>query len=375
MNTSLITVITSYYNDQAFLNDAINSVLAQTYKNWELILINHASTDNSRNIAHSYKDARIKHIDLHQNYGATGNFLVQIGLKNANGEFIKFLSADDILKPNALNTLLQAALTNQADLVFGNLEFIDIQKNLLGKNWFEHHYPILENEISYLQALLQGTNPLPFAGNFIRKKALEQIHLDCSIIINADMVNWAEILLNGGKLCFVKVPIVLYRIHSGQMCSVHSYDNIIKRSAFEAVRFIKVFLQSSLSVKKIKELLALDPYAQLLSEKDSTLVPFVLAHHIVYYSKNISYRWAARITLSDILDNSTLRVKIEQKFGFNIGKLRQELTEHPIYLSNMPPIKEASFSTLGYYFFRKLFSIILLRDYRHKKQFSKKQVV
>lgn len=173
MNTPLVTVITSYYNDQAFLKDAIDSVLAQTYKNWELILINHASTDSSRDIAHSYKDERIKHIDLHQNYGATGNFLVHTGLKNANGEFIKFLSADDILKPNALNILLQAALTNQADLVFGNLEFIDIQKNLLGKNWFEHHYPILGDEIAYLQALLQGTNPLPFPGNFIRKKVAE----------------------------------------------------------------------------------------------------------------------------------------------------------------------------------------------------------
>lgn len=259
MNTPLVTVITSYYNDQAFLKDAIDSVLAQTYKNWELILINHASTDSSRDIAHSYKDERIKHIDLHQNYGATGNFLVQTGLKNANGEFIKFLSADDILKPNALNTLLQAALTNQADLVFGNLEFIDIHKNLLGKNWFEHHYPILGDEIAYLQALLQGTSPLPFPGNFIRKKVAEQIHLDCSIILNADMRNWAEILLNGGKLCFVKEPVVLYRIHSGQMCSVHAYDNIIKRSAFEAVRFIKVFLQSSLSVNKNQRTLAAGP--------------------------------------------------------------------------------------------------------------------
>lgn len=375
MNTPLVTVITSYYNDQAFLKDAIDSVLAQTYKNWELILINHASTDNSRDIAHSYKDARIKHIDLHQNYGATGNFLVQTGLKNANGEFIKFLSADDILKPNALNILLQAALTNQADLVFGNLEFIDIQKNLLGKNWFEHHYPILGDEIAYLQVLLQGINPLPFPGNFIRKNVIEQIHLDCSIILNADMCNWAEILLNGGKLCFVKEPVVLYRIHSGQMCSVHAYDNIIKRSAFEAVRFIKVFLQSSLSVNKIKELLPLDPYAQLLTETDSLLVPFVLAHHVAYHTKNIFYRWSARLALADILDNPVLRAEIEQKFSFSIKNIRQEITENPIYLSHNPPIREASFSTLGYYFFRKLFSIILLRDYRHKKQFSKKKVV
>lgn len=170
MNTPLVTVITSYYNDQAFLKDAIDSVLAQTYKNWELILINHASTDSSRDIAHSYKDERIKHIDLHQNYGATGNFLAQTGLKNANGEFIKFLSADDILKPNALNTLLQAALTNQADLVFGNLEFIDIHKNLLGKNWFEHHYPILGDEIAYFASPVARNKSFAFSWEFYKKK-------------------------------------------------------------------------------------------------------------------------------------------------------------------------------------------------------------
>ena len=170
---------------------------------------------------------------------------------------------------------------------------------------------------------------MPFPGNFIRKNVIEQIHLDCSIILNADMRNWAEILLNGGKLCFVKDPVVLYRIHSGQMCSVHAYDNIIKRSAFEAVRFIKVFLHSSLSVKKIKELLPLDPYAQLLTETDSLLVPFVLADHVAYHTKNIFYRWSARLALADILDNPILHAAIEQKFSFSIKTYGRKLQKIP----------------------------------------------
>jgi hypothetical protein len=61
-NEPLVSIIMLTSNEKNIQN-TINSVLKQTYENWELILLNHASTDNSREIAHSYKDSRIKHID------------------------------------------------------------------------------------------------------------------------------------------------------------------------------------------------------------------------------------------------------------------------------------------------------------------------
>ncbi len=76
-NNPLVSVFIPYYNDSKYLRKAIDSIFAQTYKNFELILLNHASSDGSRDIAHSYHDKRIKHIDMPKNYGAGGEYYLK----------------------------------------------------------------------------------------------------------------------------------------------------------------------------------------------------------------------------------------------------------------------------------------------------------
>ncbi len=98
----LVSVMIPYYNDEKFLNQSIDSVLAQSYDNLELILINHTCTDRSREIAHSYSDARIRHIDLEKNMGAGGSIIFQEFFIHAKGEYVKMFCADDILVPNAI---------------------------------------------------------------------------------------------------------------------------------------------------------------------------------------------------------------------------------------------------------------------------------
>lgn len=68
----LVSIFVPYYNDCAFLRDCIDSILNQSYKNFELILLDHASTDGSSQIAKAYTDGRIKHISLQKNLGAGG---------------------------------------------------------------------------------------------------------------------------------------------------------------------------------------------------------------------------------------------------------------------------------------------------------------
>jgi glycosyltransferase involved in cell wall biosynthesis len=70
-----ISIVLPYYNDSKFLSGSIQSVLNQTYKDFELILINHGSTDNSEKIVKSFSDSRIKHIKIARNYGGGGSYL------------------------------------------------------------------------------------------------------------------------------------------------------------------------------------------------------------------------------------------------------------------------------------------------------------
>lgn len=123
----LVSAITIFLNCEKYIEEAIESVFAQTYDNWELLLVDDGSTDNSTAIALRYaqeyphKVRYLEHPD-HQNRGmsATRN----LGIRNAKGEYIAFLDADDIWLPQKLEQQL-ATMDSQpeAEIVFGPTQY------------------------------------------------------------------------------------------------------------------------------------------------------------------------------------------------------------------------------------------------------------
>lgn len=93
-----VSVVTASYNYQDYIKEAIQSVLNQTYKDLELIIVDDCSTDNSVQVINSYKDDRIKLFVNEKNLGLQKT--VKRGIENASGEWIVFLESDDILKPD-----------------------------------------------------------------------------------------------------------------------------------------------------------------------------------------------------------------------------------------------------------------------------------
>ncbi len=126
---SLISVITPAFNVEKFIGKTIESVLCQTFQNWEMIIVDDSSTDNTVRIAQSYaeKDIRIKVIELGYNSGRPAvprNY----GIKHARGEFIAFLDSDDIWFPSKLDKQIChfqnkeiVAVSSQALLIRGPL--------------------------------------------------------------------------------------------------------------------------------------------------------------------------------------------------------------------------------------------------------------
>lgn len=376
----LISVVIPYYNDQSFLADAINSVLAQTYKNWQLILINHASTDTSRDIAHSFKDERIKHIDLAVNEGATGNFLVQEGLNAAEGKYIKYLSADDYMLPQALEKLSSALEQNEeAALVFGDISFVNEQKEPLGKTWFNTKFQAGLPTAEYLKKLISGESILPYAGHLIRRSALAKIALNCALVSMADMQMWTALLSSGGerKAAFIKESVTCYRIHSQQMCGVANWAKITNRADFESASFIKSILNIDISLNLLKQIFPEKSYIQDLTEEEKYFIPFVMARAILEQSKNPAYRLSAAEKLSDLLSVPQQRQAIAQRFNWGIKDLREDIQKRPIFTHNQEEgnIKNLPLKRLAYYFFRKLTFILLLRDFRHKRADKKRDIL
>ena len=130
---NLVSIITPNYNCVRFIAQTIESVLFQTYTNWEMIIIDDCSTDGSYEIAQEYaiKDNRIKVIRNEKNCGAaiSRNKAIEI----AQGEFVAFLDSDDLWFPFKLEKQIFFMHENDCDFSFCEYEHIDEKNNSLNK--------------------------------------------------------------------------------------------------------------------------------------------------------------------------------------------------------------------------------------------------
>lgn len=118
-----ISIITPFFNAERFLSEAIQSVLAQTYVNWELLLIDDGSTDSSTAVIQRFEDDRIFYFRQRNGGSATAR---NSGLSRMNGEYFCFLDADDVLPANSLMSRLMHFQSNPAlDFVDGRVDVMD----------------------------------------------------------------------------------------------------------------------------------------------------------------------------------------------------------------------------------------------------------
>ena len=110
----LVSVIINCYNGEKYLREAIDSVIAQTYENWELVLWDNQSTDSTREIVEKYKNPKIKYFYApeHTPLGEARN----LALEKAKGEYIGFLDSDDILYNNYLESCITIFLEKKEEI-------------------------------------------------------------------------------------------------------------------------------------------------------------------------------------------------------------------------------------------------------------------
>jgi len=118
MNEPLVTVTTNLYNYERFIEDCVRSVLNQTYTNFEFIIVDDCSTDNSYKIIKNFKDKRIKIISLNKNRGI--GYAKNIGIIASKGEYIATLDADDMLTKESLELRVKAIIEYKVPFVYAN---------------------------------------------------------------------------------------------------------------------------------------------------------------------------------------------------------------------------------------------------------------
>jgi glycosyltransferase involved in cell wall biosynthesis len=169
MKKGLISIVMSAYNSERFISDSISSILNQTYEDWELVIINDASSDNTLKIIDQFseKDSRIKLIDNENNLGLTVS--LNVGIKNSNGEFIARLDSDDLAEPFRLDTQFNYLRTHSdVGLVGSGAYLINSYGNKIGSmNVMSQQY--------FVNKFLIHLNPFIHSSIMVRREALNNI--------------------------------------------------------------------------------------------------------------------------------------------------------------------------------------------------------
>ena len=369
MNGPLVSVFIPYYNDSQFLRDSIESVLNQSYKNFELILLNHASTDNSRAIAHAYNDKRIKHIDMLKNLGAGSAVLMEEYLKIAQGKYAKLFCADDIMLPNCLETLVRNMEQNpNIDIIWADMEYVNEKQKSLKTKWsLERPYFSFEyNETDVLKKLFDGIGFLPYPSSIIKMDILKNIQKDPTFIMLVDMNIWAKALIQGAKTMFINDVVCKYRIHKNQTASSVNKNKVWIRSYFESIAYIQTFNQIK-DVSLIKELCKYVPFIDELTQKDEEFFPFVLAYNNLNVKRPDVYRSSAYLYIHSLLLDPEKSKKLEDRFGFGIKEFR-DLYSVEVKMKKAP--KDLGVAKLIYLLLLRILKKITLRDLFEKKKYT-----
>ena len=131
MEEELVSIIMPSYNTGKFIKETINSVISQTYSNWELIIVDDCSTDNTDEILKNINDDRIIYLKNEKNSGAAVSR--NKALREAKGRWMAFLDSDDLWVPQKLEKQIKFMKGNGYYFTYTNYSEIDENGNLNGK--------------------------------------------------------------------------------------------------------------------------------------------------------------------------------------------------------------------------------------------------
>ena len=199
----LVSIIMAAYNAEKTIELAIESVLNQTYSNFELLVINDCSKDGTAKLVEDFsaKDNRVRLISNEKNSGVS--FTRKHGLEEANGSWIAILDSDDAWAPEKLEKQIELQNRTNADLLFTRSAFMDSEGRPI--DWYLH----APAEATYRQLLKQ--NVLSNSSALVRKELYAK-HYAVGDGMHEDFAIWLSILKDGKKAYGVDEPLLIYRI-------------------------------------------------------------------------------------------------------------------------------------------------------------------
>jgi teichuronic acid biosynthesis glycosyltransferase TuaG len=219
-----VSVIMPVYNAELYVCEAIASVQAQTYSNWELIVIDDGSQDNSADLIKSIASLDNRIFYFYQDNGKQGKAR-NLGLQAAKGEYVAFLDADDVWMPNKLEQQLWDLKYQGVDLIFGHAYFLDgtnktINRTGRGKGKYQGNDAVallLYHEAFVMSTVLVNREIIYAVGCFETDPAIQYCE---------DWHLWLNLALSGYSFYTNGDPVSYYRLHSASAAKVEQQGKV-----------------------------------------------------------------------------------------------------------------------------------------------------
>ena len=263
-----ISLIMSVYNGEDYLAETVESVLCQTFTEWEFIIINDCSTDNTSKILSDYesKDSRIKVHTNETNLRLPSSLNKALSL--AEGKYIARMDADDICMPDRLQKQYDFMEANP-NVDLSSCRFLTLKNGVYSSGGCGG-----KGDSESIKALLLVTNPILHPGIIAKADVIKELGYDKNFTCTEDMELWTRFVLNNKRVEILSEYLMIYRLHDKQIT-----ETTLDKQKNEVIKIQKTYL------------------SQLLKPMTEEQEEFYI--NGIYFRKNINvskfiefYRWA-----------------------------------------------------------------------------------
>jgi glycosyltransferase involved in cell wall biosynthesis len=253
MQEPLISVVLPVYNRIEYLGQAIDSVLTQTYKNWELIIADDASDENTKEFLAQYNE--ISNIRIYSNPKNLGLFTnLNQAIRQSKGECLLLLCSDDLLLPECLQNSLSFLRNNsQVEIVLSAFKVIDLNGEELPSASIFYYNQIISqtsqllNSNEVLPLLLQhGSINGNLSGMFFTRKLYEKVGGFREDSVQIADWEWVYRVAKITPIFMSKIPVAVIRSHQKQLSAVN-FKNL--RNSLEVIEMVSILLKDPILVE------------------------------------------------------------------------------------------------------------------------------
>ena len=247
-----ISLIIPVYNVEKYIHKTIDSVLSQTFKDYEVIMINDGSTDNSLAALKEYA-SKHKNFVLINNCNIGASRARNIGIKVAKGEYIAFLDSDDFLAPTFLEELYNSATKNDAEIACCNyyLYYDKICKKIYMP--FTAKTGVYSNEEALKKLILDTTFHFFMWNKLFKRSLFIENDITFYDMYFEDIAVCPQLFYYANKVSFINKPLYYYRRHKGSTISL--IDATKTNDFIKSLGIIRNFLEEKKVYKKYRSAL------------------------------------------------------------------------------------------------------------------------